>query len=75
MTKKEFMKVANLENDSNNLWVTVNGIQANISIDEVMNGKPEKEPFEASTILENNPDHSAWDSLYDNYLARVEAEQ
>lgn len=74
MTKQEFIKNASIENDSTNIWATVNGIQGNISIDEVMNGKPETEPFEASTILENNQDHPAWDNLYEDYLAQV-AEQ
>ena len=75
MTRADFIKnfTGKVENDAQNIWVDVTeDIQANISIDEVMNGKPEMELFEASTILENDQDHPAWDSLYEDYLAQVE---
>lgn len=71
-TKQEFIEKFRykVENDSDNVWITDSETdrQANIDIYLVMHGEEEKEPFEASAILETNPTHEAWDDLYQSFI-------
>ncbi len=71
MTFEEFQAEAldgnGVENDDCQVWVNVDGEQYTVNIDDVLDHE-EKEPFEASTYLENHLDAEAWDDLYQKYL-------
>lgn len=71
MTFEEFQAEAlegnGVENDAGQVWVNVNGEQYTVDVDDVLDYE-EKEPFEASTYLENHLDAEAWDDLYQKYL-------
>jgi len=74
LTKEEFVKAAqgNFENDNTNLWVTINGIQANVSYDH-----PETKPFENSERFDDMPldeamNNDTFEELYQDYLDQVE---
>lgn len=70
LSKKEFILASRgkFENDSENLWVYVDGVQANIEF-----YRPEKKPFENSMLFDSMPLEKAlkdenFKSLYDSYL-------
>lgn len=69
-TKEEFIQEAlkgnGVQNDSGEVWVSVDGNNYSVSVDDVL-GRDEKEPFEASVYLESNLDSPAWDDLYELY--------
>lgn len=56
-----------VENDSDGVWVYVDGKQYVIKIGCVLDHE-EEYPFEASEYLENHLDAEAWDDLYEKYL-------
>lgn len=65
--QKEALEGNGVENDAGQVWVNVDGEQYMVNIDDVLDHE-EKEPFEASTYLENHLDAEAWDELYQQYL-------
>lgn len=65
--QSEALKGNGVENDDCQVWVNVDGEQYTVNIDDVLDHE-EKEPFEASTYLENHLDAEAWDDLYKQYL-------
>lgn len=77
LTQKEFVEkmIANgLENDTMNIWGEIAGISVNIELSKVFgNGYEEEYPFQASEEIEGDINHIAWDYLYDEYAAQVEA--
>lgn len=74
------------ENDETNVWCSLDGVQANIKWAEPLadgGSEPnfewakilpdgETEPFEVSFILDKNPDHWAWDELFEDWKGRKE---
>ena len=70
MTKQEFINLARkngVQNDSNYVWVVVDGYQYTTSIKYVLEYE---EPFEVSDILESLDVSLAWDDLYEKYCCR-----
>ena len=70
LSKKEFIleSQGKFENDSENLWVFVDGVQANIDFK-----REEKKPFENSMLFDEMPLEKAlkneyFESLYESYL-------
>lgn len=70
LSKKEFILASQgkFENDSENLWVFVDGVQANIDFK-----REEKKPFENSMLFDEMPMEEAlndeyFESLYESYL-------
>lgn len=70
LSKKEFILESrgNFENDSENLWVYVDGVQANIEF-----YRPETKPFENSMLFDSMPLEKAlkdesFELLYESYL-------
>lgn len=67
---KEFVETAlegnGVQNDDQDVWVMVDGEQYTVSVEDVL-GREEQEPFEASYTLEDDLDHEAWETLYDQY--------
>lgn len=55
-----------IDNDDKNVWVTVQGEQHSITVIDVL-GREEQEPFEAAYALEEDRNHEAWESLYEQY--------
>lgn len=55
-----------VQNDSEDVWVDVCGIQSTVSVYDVL-GREEIVPFEASDALEENEEHTAWEELYNQY--------
>lgn len=70
MELQEFIKKAcegsGVQNDDRNVWVTVDGIVCLVDIEEVIDHS-ETVPFEASDYLENNAEHFAWVTLYEQF--------
>lgn len=58
-----------VQNDDRNVWVTVDGIVCTVDIKEVIDHS-ENVPFEASDFLENNADHFAWVTLYEQFCEK-----
>lgn len=85
MSLAEFVERATIENDDTYIYTDgiigveesypscprIHRIQAAIPIDLVMGESEEAYPFEASTILEEDHDHLAWEELYKNYLEEI----
>lgn len=73
---KDFIEKAlegnGVQNDEKNVWVEVEEEQYTVSIKNAL-GREEQEPFEASYTLENNPEHEAWEELYDEYKGNCKA--
>lgn len=70
-SKREFIEEAlsgnGVMNDSQEVWVVVDGYQYTIDIDDVLD--EERTPFEASNALEKDLESEAWDDLYDKFLS------
>lgn len=67
MTKQEFINLARkngVQNNSNDVWVVVDGYQYTTSVKYVLEYE---EPFEVSEILESLDVSLAWDDLYEQY--------
>lgn len=60
-----------VQNDSQNVWVEVDGEQYTIDIEDVLDHE-ETEPFEASYELEEDTSHEAWEILYNQYVEECE---
>lgn len=56
-----------VQNDNNDVWVDVCGIQSTVSVYDVL-GREEIVPFESSDALEENEEHQAWEELYNQYV-------
>lgn len=56
-----------VQNDSQDVWVVVDGEQYTVSVESVL-GRKEQWPFEASDVLETNEEHEAWEELYNQYV-------
>ena len=67
---KEFVENAVTGNDSTNVYADYKGVQGNILIGDVMGGRKESYPFEASEILDDDHDHEAWFSIYDDWISK-----
>ena len=74
LTKEQFIKSAQgeFQNDNTNLWVDVEGVQANVAYDH-----PETEPFENSERFDDMPldeamNNDTFEELYQDYLDQVE---
>ncbi len=65
--QKEALAENGVQNDADTVWVEVGGFQYRVGIDEVLDHE-EAEPFEASSLLEDNHDADAWENLYQKYL-------
>lgn len=67
---KEFIEKAlegnGVQNDDRDVWVMIGEEQYTVSVESVL-GREEREPFEASYTLEDDLDHEAWETLYDQY--------
>lgn len=63
----EILNGNGVENDIQNVWVTVNGEQYTITVESVL-GREENEPFESSYTLESDTEHPAWEDLYEQYV-------
>lgn len=77
MTLKNFVKKAieaGVENDLTDVWVKVEGITCTVDIESVLD-HAENFPFEASEVLEADPDHDAWEKLYEQFLAEAEEDK
>ena len=55
-----------VQNDSTTVWVEVDGVQFNVSINDVLDHE-ETVPFEASDYLEKHHDSSVWKDMYSQY--------
>lgn len=85
MSLEEFIERASIENDDTHIYTTgiigveesypsrsrIHPIQAAIPIDLVMGESEEAYPFEASTILDEDHGHPAWEELYKSYLEEI----
>lgn len=64
---EEALKDGGVQNDSQDVWVVVDGEQYTVSVESVL-GREEGRPFEASDVLETNEEHEAWEELYSQYV-------
>lgn len=65
---KEALEGSGVQNDEKDVWVEVDGEQYTVRVSDVLDHE-EKEPFEASLTLEDDLEHPAWETLYDQYIA------
>lgn len=74
-TFEDFIKAAcsgsGVQNDSQDIWVVVDGINCSVKIGDVLDHE-ETIPFEASDYLEKNIDAPAWCDLYEQYKENEE---
>lgn len=75
LNMSDFIKLAlegnGVQNDSQDVWVTVEDEQYTVSVSDVLDHE-ETEPFEASCALEDDIEHPAWDDLYRQYCEAQE---
>ena len=75
MTVKEFYDAVQAnggcQNDDADVWAELDGIQGHLSVEYAL-GREEKEPFEVSLMLDRNPDHWAWEELFEDWKERHE---